>query len=297
MELRALKLGETFSEAFNLYVANFLPLLLISMGGMAVAQIPSVVLLAEDGFGVSAAIASGATAGSTAPDTSVWIAGLVGGVVGFVVWALSAGILIDYIARSYLGKRATFRTSWRSVAPRLPRILGLMVCVWLAIVAPYALGFGAVLGASSLGPITGQSILVAVASFAALGGFIMTVYTALCLAFSVPAFVTERTKVFDAMRRSVVLSRGCRGRIFGYTFLAAMAVYLVLLVGFGVVAAFSLPAWVNVIALSPLSAVGMPFILGVVVILFYTAKIEREGYDVEHLAEQFPAEAQGTALP
>jgi hypothetical protein len=113
------------------------------------------------------------------------------------------------------------------------------------------------------------------------------------------AYVVEDRRPGESLGRSKRLTKGYRGRIFGYGVLIALIGGAVSAVGslvsnwafglsFSVSSAAASLAFLGTTILSSLiQALILPFGYIVYVLLYFTARIEKEGFDLEHLANTF----------
>jgi hypothetical protein len=123
---------------------------------------------------------------------------------------------------------------------------------------------------------------------------IYAVLMGLRYSLSIPASVVESLKARKAMRRSIELSKGSRGRIF---LLALMISFVqlglvVISQGFFIIAAFKnhtiLPVWAQilqqVVAFVTNSFIGPMYATGLT-LFYYDQRIRKEGYDIEWMME------------
>jgi uncharacterized membrane protein len=218
----------------------------------------------------------------------------------------------------HLGEPATIRRAYASILPRLGRYLWLMTIVAFVIYIPFVLiygGYFALLflyvkpkgilthGGAQADP-QGALVFLLVSLLFALLLFLAGVYAvlmALRYALAVPASVVEDLPARKALRRSIQLTKGSRGRIFVLCLLI-VAIQLGL-VGmtqiFFVLAAFKhhgqLPAWVQVIqqivAFLTNSFIGPMYATGLT-LFYYDQRVRKEGFDIEWMMQ-----AAGLTVP
>jgi hypothetical protein len=209
-----------------------------------------------------------------------------------------------------LGKPATIRGAYRSILPRLGRYLWLMTIIAFFIYIPFVILFTAyflflflyarprgvfVTGGTHSDPQAAIVLGLVTLAFVLIGlvAAVYAVFMALRYSLSLPASVLEDLKARPAIRRSIELSQGSRGRIFvlglliSFIQLGLVAVTQVLFL----VAAFKqhgLPAWVQVlqqlVGFVTNSFIGPMYATGLT-LFYYDQRVRKEGYDIEWMME------------
>jgi len=139
------------------------------------------------------------------------------------------------------------------------------------------------------------SILVGVS---VLGFIVGSIYVAL-LFFAVPAsIIFENVDLGKAFSRSATLSKGLKGHIF-LTLLLAFVIYVV---GYLIVVSVaSLLAGISPYAKLIIQALGLTFIVPVfpivAVLIYYDARIRKEGFDIQLMAQAVDSASAGTTKP
>jgi len=235
------------------------------------------------------------------------------------------------VAWVYLDQPASIREAARSVLPRLRRYLWLMTTVafraWTPLAAVYIAFFAvmyamlphdfmtnpaAVQNSISQNPASivsfGLSMLILGPSF--LAAIVYGVLMSLRYSLAVPACVVEELSAGKAIRRSIDLSQGSRGRIFVLALLVgAVKLLLGYLFGFPIIAiAVKHPGqplpihWLVVqqigvylsnALIGPIYAIGLT-------LFYYDQRIRKEGFDIEWMmqgAGLSPAPATGLPAP
>jgi hypothetical protein len=202
----------------------------------------------------------------------------------------------------HLGEPATIRDAYSSILPRLGRYLWLMIIVAFVIWTPFVLISGGYFAAlfsarpmGAKGPMGPQTaVLIAVATLVfillVIAWMVYAILMALRYSLAVPASVVENLPARDALRRSIGLSKGARGRIFLLGLLiAVIQIGLVALaqVFFVVVAVQSrgeLPVWLRVlqqvVAFFTNSFIGPMYATGLT-LFYYDQRVRKEGFDIE----------------
>ena len=222
------------------------------------------------------------------------------------------------VAWVYLGQPATIRGAYMSILPRLGRYLWLMTIAIFIVYLPFAVIFVIYLifvlaYAGSKGLLThaaaggdpkaaivlaGVTVVFVVLCFPAVA---YAIVMALRYSLAVPASVVENLKARQALRRSVVLSKGSWGRIFVLGLLiAVIQIGLVVITQmFFIVAAVKqhgvLPLWVQVaqqvVGFLTASFIGPMYATGLT-LFYYDQRIRKEGFDIEWMMQ-----AAGMTVP
>lgn len=210
-----------------------------------------------------------------------------------------------------LGEPATIRGAYQSILPRIGRYLWLMTIATFICYLPFVLIYGSffllivlTVGINgTIAPAGAQSnpysaILVGIASVVLLllsfPAVVYAIWMALRYSLAVPASVVENLKARQALRRSVELTRGSRGRIFVLGLLiAVIQIGLVLFTQiFFIVMAIKqhgqLPAWAQatqqVIGFFTNTFVGPMWATGFT-LFYYDQRVRKEGFDIEWMMQ------------
>jgi hypothetical protein len=300
--LRPLTLGEILDRTAQLYRTNFL----LFAGIAAVyAGVLLVVGLLQIGLGETLRFLHLA-------DRLQWLAWTSTALAMLLVF-LFAGMAIAAnnraVAWVHLGEPATIRAAYAGILPRLGRYLWLMTIAAFVVWTPLILVYGAYYGVIAFYLPKGflahpeastpqASIIFGVASLAFVLLLIPTGIYAILMglrySLAVPASVVENLRAFPALRRSIGLSKGSRGRIF----LLGLLVVVIQLglggitQGFFIVAAFKqhgeLAAWVRalqqIVGFFTNTFVGPIYAIGLT-LFYYDQRVRKEGYDIEWMMQ------------
>jgi hypothetical protein len=102
------------------------------------------------------------------------------------------------------------------------------------------------------------------------------------------AIVLEEKSAGDAMTRSVELSDGLRWHILG-TLVLGYGIYFLLGFGLGALGLAAPGQVIGIFAQTLLTVIAYPLIGLLSMLLYYDARIRKEGFDVEHLARSLDA--------
>jgi hypothetical protein len=219
-----------------------------------------------------------------------------------------------------LGQTATIRGAYASVLPRIWRYLWIMCIAMFYAYLPFVIIYGGLIlfillfvafkaaghGGGSSDPYAG--VLIGIASIGALllsiPAVIYAIWMAIRYSLAIPASVVEDLKARVAIRRSITLTEGSRGRIFVLGLLIAVIQTGLVLVTQGVfiVMAFNelkthgqLPVWVQIVqqfvAFLTNSFIGPMYATGFT-LFYYDQRIRKEGFDIEWMMQ-----AAGMTVP
>ena len=310
--LRPLTLGEILDRTAELYRTNFLLLAGISSVYAGILLVLGLVQIgAVRGF-AAMQIKSGVIA-----------AGVIGIVVIALVSLVSGGVAVAANTRAvgwlYLGEQASISAAYRAVLPRTGRYIWLLTSIsfmaWFPCVLIYAgyavLMFHYVRTTALLNPHAAPAIdqHTALMLLGASVAFILLlvafgtygIIMSLRYSLAVPACTVENLKARAAIKRSISLSKGSRGRIFmlGLLTVVIQLGLAALTQGFFILAGIRhkgmLPLWMSVLqqflAFLTNTFVGPIYATGFT-LFYFDQRIRKEGFDIEHMMD-----AAGMTLP
>ncbi len=302
--LRPLTLGEILDRTAELYRSNFLLLAGISSVYAGILLVLSLVQI-------------GAQQGARAlhMNTGLIVVSVIGlvvlGLIIFVVGGLSIAANTRAVGWLHLGEPASIGAAYRAILPRTWRYLWLMTITyfraWFPCVVIYAAYAALLLAyihpkglfaphAASPDP---KMLIVFLAStvaflFLLLGFLVYGVIMSLRYALAIPACTVENLKARQAIRRSIQLSKGSRGRIFMLGLLALIIQLGLtgLTQGFFIMVGIKnkgvIPVWMSVLQqflafltntfVQPIYATGFT-------LFYYDQRVRKEGYDIEHMMQ------------
>jgi len=300
--LRPLTLGEILDHTAQLYRKQFL----LFVGIFAIYA--GVVLVLN-------LLQIGAVYGLRHIHASVWMTVLIAlaALIKVMLVFACAGAAVAAISRAvawlHLGEKASIQGAYKSILPRLLRYLWLMTITFAMAWIPMALVYGGYITlvflyfpkgtmAQTGGSSQASVVMFGIATLAF--GLLLLLATAygivmmLRYALAVPACVVEDLKARAAIRRSIELSKGARGRIFvlgllvlvievgliGLTqvFFLVTAVKQHGHVGMGVQAMSQIAAFFTNTVLGPIYATGLT-------LFYYDQRVRKEGYDIEWMMQ------------
>ena len=308
--LRPLTLGEILDRTAQLYRTNFL----LFAGIFAVTNgiVLVLVLLAE---GLSPAYRAIQTTGKFQPGS--WAVLAVVGLATLLLYGASTAAITRAVAWINLDEPATVRTAYRSTLPHLGRYLwlitiALLIILGVALLAVLALSIvvgimaivfavalkGAGTAVATVGIVLGLLIDLAV--------FVVVAWVAARYALSIPACVVEDLKARKALRRSVELTKGSRGRIFLlFLLVGVIQIGLVLLTQAPfMIYKFShhlqLPIGLSILSQIISVATGTlsgPILAAGLTLFYFDQRVRKEGYDIEWMMQAAGLTAESAPAP
>lgn len=313
--LRPLTLGEILDRTAAIYRKNFLLL-----AGISAVYAGSVTVLGLIQIAVRNAFHANQFTGK--------IIDLASGVIEFPIVIIMAGIAIAAINRAvawiHLNQPATIRGAYASVRPRIGRYIWLMLLVGLRAYWPMLLLFIPIIAfflipglrSGGIGDSSGMLLLTVIlgiaAFFVGIGSLVYAVWQALRLALSVPSSVVEDLSAVAAMRRSIELTEGSRGRIFVLALLVAVIQIGLATIGslpaiifglkyamanhgqfsIGILALQQVVSFFVTTFVTPIYSTGF-------MLFYYDQRVRKEGFDIEWMMQAAglhePAESIPTA--
>jgi uncharacterized membrane protein len=302
--LRPLTLGEILDRTAELYRTNFLLF-------AGISSIYAGILL------VLSLIQIGAQQGALSlhMNTVLIVVTVVGLVVLWLAIFVAGGLAVAANTRAvgwvHLGEPASIGAAYRTILPRTGRYLWLMTITYFFAWFPCVLVYGAYaalifvyvrpkgLFTPHAPPPDPQMMVVFLASsivfvFLLIGAMVYGIIMSLRYSLAVPACTVENLPARAAIRRSIQLTKGSRGRIF---MLALLALIIQLGLtgitqGFFVFAGIKhhgvLPVWMSVmqqfLAFLTNTFVGPIYATGFT-LFYYDQRVRKEGYDIERMMQ------------
>ena len=303
--LRPLSLGEILDRTAEIYRKNFILLAGISSfysGILLLLGLVQVVVQHEfSAVHMNAGLIAAAVIG---------IIALV--LVGLVCGGMAVAANTRAVGWLHLGEPASIGAAYRAVLPRTGRYVWMLTIIYFLAWFPCVLVYAAYavlvlhyvrsmglmdphpahpLDPSSAMIILGGSIVFIVLLLAfAIYGIIMSLRYSL----AIPACTVENLKARPAIKRSIQLSKGSRGRIFMLGLLVVVIQFGLagLTQGFFIVAGIKnhgiLPLWMSVtqqfIAFLTNTFVGPIYATGFT-LFYFDQRVRKEGFDIEHMMQ------------
>lgn len=299
--LRPMTVGQLLDRTVSLYRRNFLLF-------FGIAALPSALLLAAQLAMRALGLALEAPPGAVEPVEEfmpiaadyAMVAGvvvlIVAGIVYLVGYALSMAATIHAVAAVHLGRSTGIREAYARLRGRVGRIVNVMLSVLVRVFGGGLVLFlaGIALTAvivpllsSVLGP-AGAILGGIVAMVALIGAFVLMVILFLRYSIAVQACVLENIKARQALRRSVALTRGGRGRILVIYIVVVVLTYVIMIplyIPLMVMAYASAPAWMteslNYLVgflvgtlVAPIGAIALSLV-------YYDERVRKEALDIE----------------
>jgi hypothetical protein len=288
--LRPLSFGETLDRAFTLYRRNFALFVGTSLLTMVGVVIVAVVLGAL--AGVMMAVVPGAIALVFAALIFLGIAA-----VAMIPW----GALTQQASQTYTGKRASLGDGLEAGGRSAMTLVGAGLLAGLTFGALMLVIFMITYILNLLVSSEGNSALSVVVSLVSALGIMAAFFFVAALFFGVvPAVVVEEKGPVDAVTRSLQLAQGALPRIAGTMLVSILITYLPILALMAVtggMAALSMQPGASPVGMIVavviqqlltlvISLLTLPFLLSVMVVLYYDRRVRTEALDVQILTEQ-----------
>jgi hypothetical protein len=288
--LRPLSFGETLDRAFTLYRRNFALFVGTSLLTMVGVVIAAVVLGALAGAMV--ALVPGAVGLVFAALILLGIAA-----VAMIPW----GALAQQASQTYTGRRTSLGDGLEAGGRSAMTLVGAGVLAGLAFGALMLVIFMVTYILNVLAGSEGSTALsIVVSLLSVLGMMAAFVFVAALFFGVVPAVVVEEKGPVDAIIRSLQLAQGALPRIAGTMLVSILITYLPILALAAVtggMAALSMQPGANPVGMIVafvlqqlltlvISLLTLPFLLSVIVVLYYDRRVRTEALDVQILTER-----------
>jgi hypothetical protein len=316
VELRPLSLGELLDSSFTYYRERFWTFVGIMAPTEALAIVCTLALQAvRSGSGITAT--SGPGGARLLPVQAFsWLGAIL------IVWLISALAHAVALAASstamskvHLGEPVTIAGAYRSLRESIGPLAALLLLFVLIVLGAYMILMlsvaiavavsGALIQAARL-PRGTAGLVVAVSMLVGMvGGSVLALRWCLRYTLAVPALVLERLRPGQALGRSSRLAKGDLGRIFlalGLMYLIALVVSLVFELPFWVTGSLmgykfsGYPFWLT----APLTlaggvgaTVGYPVVMIALPLLYYDARVRKEGFDLQVMISSLDASPTG----
>ena len=308
--LRPLSLSEILDRTAQLYRTNFVLFAGIFAGYCGVALVMNLLLIGLQEL--LKTMRTAALAGITLAAAGIEL------LILFLLIGPAVAAISRAVAWVHLGEPATIRGACASILPRFGAYLWLMTVtafvIWTPFVLLYAAFFGTLafygkgLGNQAVAHAASNPHSLAVVGIASVAFILLiipvlayTILMTLRYSLALPACVVENLPARKAIRRSIDLSKGARGRIFVLLLLiGAIKIGLVMVtqifvlisavrnhgqLGPGMSAISQIISFFTNTFLGPIGAAG-------ITLFYYDQRVRKEGYDIEWMMQ-----AAGLTVP
>lgn len=211
--------------------------------------------------------------------------------ITFLADSILTGLLTVAIGQGVLGRKETLASVWRTAAPRIWRLLGMLLLIGLFSIAGLAPVIAVSLG---IGLVASPAAGVIVGIVLGLAACVFAVIVGVRWQLAVPVVMLERAGPLKSLGRSWRLVRRSSWRVFGILLLTYLIVIIAVEVinvpftlGSGGLSLLTAHTQVNVAALV-IQAIGQiisgtlaaPMISGVITLLYTDLRMRREGMDI-----------------
>jgi Membrane domain of glycerophosphoryl diester phosphodiesterase len=211
--------------------------------------------------------------------------------ITFLADSILTGLLTVAIGQGVLGRKETLASVWRTAAPRIWRLLGMLLLMSLLFIVGFALVIGLSVGVGvTAGPVAG----VLTGLVLGLAACVFAVIIGVRWQLAIPVVMLERAGPLKSLGRSWRLVRRSSWRVFGILLLTYLIVFIAVEVinvpfalGSGGLSLLTARTQVNVAGLV-IQAIGQiisgtlaaPMISGVIALLYTDLRMRREGMDI-----------------
>jgi hypothetical protein len=247
-ELRQYSLWGTIGESLNLYIENFFPIVLISL-------LCQIVIVSTPGAG---GLIIGIIHAHLPFVRSVWVDWAVLLFSGFFVRFFLSGWIIYWVSNKFPASSTDGRDSHRTpIFPLILPVIGLSL--FISFVVPF--GF----------------------SFFLIPGFMIMAG----LSVAIQVLVIEKQSMIESLKRSWHLTQGKKGLILAILLITNIIIYCIRWLLFRAIILLKL-GYVIIYLSYAIYILTNPVMSCILVVIYYNLRIEKEGYHIEHLVQQFP---------
>lgn len=298
IELRPLSTGEVLDRTFRLYRAHF---------GVFVGIAGVAALLETAGNALQIFLFRSELIHGTEPFAAD-IAAFLGTIVQLLLVLVAASIVFGAITREVMalhhGRTLGIAGAYRAVIGRWFRYVRLAVMWWLASAWPFIVATMLVILPLGVLGATGARKSPLFEGAMGIWGVVMLLMVPLCIwlfcryALCMPASTVENLGVLKALKRSTVLSKGLRLRIF-LLLLVVYVLQMILMVGLMIPMIGFIVNLAHTHGVLPIGAVIYQISIGLVMIslitpiyvvglalIYIDARIRKEGYDIELMMQR-----------
>lgn len=213
---------------------------------------------------------------------------LVSGIITAILSLIASGVLTHVMGFAVQGKPMSLGEAWSAARPQLPRLVGASLIVGVAVSAlailPVLPGLVMILtsGGGSDRAAAGAGLML----LGLLAGAVLATFFAIRWSLTTPSLMLEGTTVTGALKRSWTLVGGAFWRTFGIILLGGIIASAVSGVVSGIFGAFGATGTTLALFMGSIGTVlglmlAMPFIAGVVTLVYMDRRMRTEGFDAK----------------
>ena len=317
VKLTPLGLGEMLDQTFSTFRKHFwlfAGIMVVPQGVVAVLNIIIQVAL-HPVFYLQPQKNPAAAAQAAESTMRAGLAGIAIAIPYFVLYTLALGAATHALSEIYLGRATTIRASYRAVRRKFWKLLNVIISVFIRVFGIFMLAgvVGGVLVASLtvVGVFKTMPWLIfvvaAMAILGAIAGGLLLIVFVMRYSVAVPALVLEKINASQAIKRSVLLTKG-------YLWRLLIVLVLMYLISMTIVSICQAPftaaifyvaikggqpsLWLtipNVLMASAASIATTPLFLISFAIAYYDLRVRKEGFDLQLMMEQLDGPAPAGA--
>lgn len=177
--------------------------------------------------------------------------------LSMIIGVFISGIIIQVISKKYLNEKVSSQDYLKKIIPLVFPLIGLAFL---------------------------QSIGVA-------AGFILLIVPGILLtlgwAVATQVLVVEKASIVKSLGRSWKLTKGKKGHILGLMLLTVIILFILQVILGTAITLIEINPIITVIANNIAGIVVNPLMSCILVVLYFNLRVEKEGFNIEHLADQF----------
>jgi hypothetical protein len=177
--------------------------------------------------------------------------------ISLIIGSFISGIIIHVISKKYLNEKISSRDYLSRTLPLVLPILGLAIL-------------------ETLGIAVGVVLLIVPGMILALGWGVAT-----------QVLVVERKGIIDSLSRSWNLTKGSKGTIFGLYILIGIILVVFSLIIKKIISLIIVHPVINTLLEQVVNSLVNPIMPCIIIVLYFNLRIKKEGFNIEHLANQF----------
>lgn len=246
-ELKQYSFGQTIGKGFNLYFDNFIPIALLSL----ICQIPMLLYAYYQKTMIF----------DTTHQFGSFLAGVVTMGINVTLEAVLSAFIVYLVAKKYL--EGSLDMSRCQPAQKTSFFSLILPVIGLALL---------------VGLLTGVGFMACI---------IPGVIVSLGLCVSTEVLVVEGRGVSESISRSWNLTKGRRGDIFGLLFISGLILCGLVFPVMIILGLLNLEPLLSEYLRILITAMITPFQACIIVVIYFNLRIEKEGFNIEHLVQQF----------
>lgn len=288
--LRPMSTSEILDRSFSLYRNNFLLFAGIAALPAVLKLVLDLVQLSSTADTLSLGWGLGVSAARSSQSSNPLVSAFLLLIIYLVVTVIGTGATVYAVSMVYLGKSASIGGSYSGIRQSIPRLIGIILLLFILFFAVGLIAIGIPLFAA----ISSGSVW---AFFLILGlGSLCLLHLYVCYSVAPSACVIEDSGVIGSLSRSLVLTKGSRGRIW---LVLLLTLVLNLALGFAILALTGTLVRVShsglvgalflIVGQFFVSILVAPVLAVPVILIYYDQRVRKEAFDLQLMMEALNA--------